>query len=106
MFFLGSLLNNGGKDCWDGCNKKQGKCGWCGKDGWCCRKGWMGNGCDGTFGGPGNHRCALKTGMYIDFKPLLNSKQGQIVKGVYQEKWHSEKCVENIQQRRFLGDLR
>ena len=27
---------------------------------------WVGNGCDGTFGGPsgGGHQCVLKPGMY------------------------------------------
>ena len=35
-------LKNGGKDCWNGCNKKQGKCDWCGADGFCCRMGWIG----------------------------------------------------------------
>ena len=62
---LGSLLENSGKNCLVGCNKKQGKCDWCGMDGWCCRKGtdWVGNGCDGTFGGPSSHRCVLKPGI-------------------------------------------
>merc|ERR1712166_609003 len=53
-------LKNGGKDCWNGCNKKQGKCTWCGTDGFCCRMGWIGNGCDGSFGGAYGHQCVLK----------------------------------------------
>ena len=28
------------KDCWNGCNKAQGQCNWCGKGGWCCRQGF------------------------------------------------------------------
>merc|ERR1711971_379719 len=31
-------LENGGKDCWTKCNKKQGKCNFCGFDGLCCKK--------------------------------------------------------------------
>ena len=62
-------LENGGKDCWNVCHTHYpwagGKCDWCGKDGWCCKKGTIGNGCDGTFGGPFNHQCALKPGMNV-----------------------------------------
>ena len=68
LYVLGSQnLENGGIDCYTGCNQQQGKCDWCGMDGWCCRKGidWVGNGCDGTFGGPSSHRCVLKPGMYL-----------------------------------------
>ena len=57
-------MENGGKNCLVGCNKEQGKCDWCGMDGWCCRKDWVGNGCDGTFGGPSSHRCVLKPSMW------------------------------------------
>ena len=53
-------MENGGKDCWNGCSQKQGKCDWCGADGWCCRKDWAGNGCDGTFGGEKGHQCVLR----------------------------------------------
>jgi len=53
-------LKNGDKDCWNGCNKKEGKCNWCGPDGWCCRKNWVGNGCDGSVGGSSNHLCVLQ----------------------------------------------
>ena len=28
------------KDCWNGCNKTQGQCNWCGRGGWCCRQGF------------------------------------------------------------------
>ena len=69
-----SALENSGKNCWDGCNKQQGRCNWCGTDGYCCRKGWsIGNGCDGTFGGTGHHLCLLKSsaGNYI-FTLLLH----------------------------------
>ena len=62
--YQGSLLENGFQDCWNGCNKQEGKCAWCGTDGWCCRKDRVGNGCDGNIGGPNNHQCVLKTGMY------------------------------------------
>merc|ERR1719491_2631883 len=51
---------NGGS-CWNGCNKKQGKCDWCGADGFCCRMGWIGNECDGSFGGANGHQCVLNT---------------------------------------------
>merc|ERR1712129_632567 len=54
-------LEHGGKDCWNGCNKKQGKCNWCGADGFCCKMGWIGNECDGSFGGPYGHQCVLNT---------------------------------------------
>ena len=59
-------MENGGIDCWGGCNAQQGKCDWCGTEGWCCQQGWVGNGCDGTFGGPsgGGHQCVLKPGIY------------------------------------------
>ena len=49
-------------DCWNGCNKQQGKCDWCGTEGWCCRIGWTGNGCDGLFGGSRGHLCVSKPG--------------------------------------------
>ena len=52
-------LANDGVDCWQGCNKKQGKCDWCGTEGWCCRMNWKGNGCDGSIGGANNHQCTL-----------------------------------------------
>ena len=55
-----------GEDCWDGCNKQQGKCEWCGSEGYCCRQGWEGNECDGTFGGPNNHQCVLKPGKEMN----------------------------------------
>jgi len=52
-------LKHAGEQCWWGCNQKQGKCDYCGADGWCCRKNWIGNGCDGSFGGPWSHQCFL-----------------------------------------------
>ena len=55
-------MENGGIDCYTGCNQQQGKCDWCGMDGWCCRKDSVGNGCDGTFGGINDHQCVLKPG--------------------------------------------
>merc|ERR1719464_445296 len=58
----GAGLENQGKDCWSGCDQKEGKCDWCGTDGWCCRKGWVGNGCDGTIGGSNGHQCQLNPG--------------------------------------------
>merc|ERR1719205_367778 len=57
----GAELENGGKECYRECNTQQGKCNWCGPDGWCCRKDWVGNGCDGTIGGPSNHQCVLNS---------------------------------------------
>ena len=57
-------VKNYGKDCWGGCNKKQGACKWCG-DGVCCRHGWgdKKNGCNGHHGIKGKgHVCAPKTG--------------------------------------------
>jgi len=46
---------NEGKDCWEGCQAKQGPCEWCGT-GMCCRKG--SNGCDGSLGVEGKrHVC-------------------------------------------------
>ena len=49
-------LRNTGKDCWQGCSGKQGKCEWCGERGKCCRKGLIENECDGLLGieGRGN----------------------------------------------------
>jgi len=50
---------NLGSDCWSNCNRKQGKCSWCGRQGYCCRVDWSdkSNGCDGSVGGYGNHAC-------------------------------------------------
>jgi len=60
-------LENEGENCWYKCDRRQGKCSWCGTKGYCCRKDWAtGNGCDGTFGGDGRHECSLK--------PVTNSK--------------------------------
>merc|ERR1711998_37520 len=56
----GGGLKHAGKDCWSGCNHKQGKCSWCGTGGICCRKGWKdkSNGCDGKLGIAGKgHVC-------------------------------------------------
>merc|ERR1712066_1206086 len=50
------LVNNFKQDCWYPCNKKTGKCAWCGA-GACCRIGYKGNGCDGTKGGLIKHVC-------------------------------------------------
>jgi len=52
-------LKNEGKDCWIGCNSKQGKCSWCGSKGMCCQRGFhdKSNGCDGSFGGSASHEC-------------------------------------------------
>ena len=64
------------KECFNGCNKTQGECNWCGgMGGWCCRKvekmEWIGNGCDGTFGGDSYHACVLIPGLdlkYLDHR--------------------------------------
>ena len=62
-FLVDVALENVGENCWSGCNKKQGKCRWCGTKGYCCRKDWQtGNGCDGTFGGVNHHECYPKPG--------------------------------------------
>ena len=58
-------MQNGGEDCLHDCNYQEGKCDWCGTDGWCCRINSVGNGCDGSFGGPGSHQCGLKPSKYI-----------------------------------------
>ena len=67
---------NFGKDCWSGCNQRQGPCNWCGSEGFCCRLGWEGNGCDGGMGakgmghvctGKGNHRCKIFCKFSFDF---------------------------------------
>ena len=65
--FFQDLLQNGGEDCLHDCNYQEGKCDWCGTDGWCCRINSVGNGCDGSFGGPGSHQCALKPSKYMSF---------------------------------------
>ena len=58
-------LQNGGEDCWEGCNHIEGKCDWCGVGNFCCRKNREGNGCDGNVGGKHNHQCVVSgTGMY------------------------------------------
>ena len=68
-------MENGDKECWGKCNSKEGKCDWCGPNGLCCRKHTVGNGCDGTIGGPGNHQCDLNpTGKYIVFLGLQNQE--------------------------------
>lgn len=57
-------LQNGGKDCWDACNAKQGPCEFCG-GGVCCRKGHedKSNGCDGNLGVDGKgHVCVAAGG--------------------------------------------
>merc|ERR1739844_183165 len=51
-------VENGGKECWWKCRRKEGPCSWCGDEGMCCRQGWTGNGCDGNVGGPHNHQCS------------------------------------------------
>ena len=76
IFFLTDIqpsgLENAGLSCWKDCNKRQGKCDWCGTDGYCCRKYfWKNtkNGCDGSFGGNNKHTCVLKPPEgTIDFK--------------------------------------
>ena len=56
-------LKNKGMDWWNKCNKRQGRCDWCGSKGFCCtrRMYWSdtSNGCDGTFGGATRHECTL-----------------------------------------------
>ena len=54
-------LKNAGKNCWNGCGNRQGKCDWCGSAGMCCRYGWSdrSNGCNGQIGIRGTgHVCA------------------------------------------------
>lgn len=51
---------NLGEDCWGGCSRREGLCGWCGYDGHCCRKGRTGDGCDGQMGGANDHICVKK----------------------------------------------
>ena len=62
--FKGEKLEHANEQCWWGgmCNKKQGKCNYCGTEGFCCRQDWHDTsaGCDGTFGGIGMHQCVLK----------------------------------------------
>ena len=69
------ILANAGKDCYEKCSRKQGRCKWCGKEGMCCSQSAYGtdewgdvkevgfkNGCDGTFGGKTRHECVLISG--------------------------------------------
>ena len=59
-----SDLQNPGDDCWDGCNRQQGRCSWCGT-GMCCRHNWQNtsNGCSGVLGIPGRgHVCVNADG--------------------------------------------
>ncbi len=49
---MGEDLAREGEDCWIDCGQKQGPCEWCGSAGMCCQQGVLGNGCDGSIGGP------------------------------------------------------
>jgi len=70
-------LLNPGANCWEGCNRRQGPCAWCGI-GYCCRKGWHGNGCNGSIGGGGYHACVSRP--YFRKRRLI-SKMGYIGAG-------------------------
>ena len=72
MAYIPEFLKNVGEHCWDGCNKQQGKCDWCGTNGWCCRKGVTGNGCDGTFGGQTQSQCVSNPGMPLNISSLFD----------------------------------
>jgi len=50
------------ENCWDACNKEDGKCEWCGS-GMCCRLGpsWTGGGCKGTIGSSQDHHLCVAT---------------------------------------------
>ncbi len=49
---MGEGLAHEGEDCWVDCGQKGGPCEWCGSTGMCCRQGSIGDGCDGSIGGP------------------------------------------------------
>ena len=55
-------LINGRDQCWSECNKRDGKCDFCGSNGYCCRKGYNNNGCDGKIGGNDHHICVTYPG--------------------------------------------
>ena len=68
-------IENEGQDCWEDCNKIQGKCSWCGSMGYCCTKAKdyeKSNGCDGTFGGDEIHVCALPPGNYSIYSYMFS----------------------------------
>merc|ERR1719187_278896 len=56
----GSGLLNEGKECWSQCNKRSGRCNWCGS-GSCCRIGWFEDGCGAGYTGCQNNHCCTKT---------------------------------------------
>ena len=103
---LGSGLENGGRDCWAGCNSQQGKCHWCGADGWCCRKNFSydtRNGCDGTFGGLTNHQCVLKPST-IQFEDQDDQFEGfDLVEPQNQQEEEEEQEVEEQQQEQLAN---
>lgn len=71
-------LRHGGKDCWSGCNRKQGRCSWCG-DGFCCRKGWHSrHGCNGHMGGTHNHVCVSKAVEHLKNRAVEKVKNDLI----------------------------
>ena len=49
---MGEGLAHEGEDCWVDCGQKGGPCEWCGSAGMCCKQGVLGDGCDGSIGGP------------------------------------------------------
>ena len=48
FYLWGSILENGGQDCYVKCKKSE-KCNWCEANGVCCRNSRVKNGCDGTL---------------------------------------------------------
>lgn len=59
-------LINGRDQCWSECNKRDGKCDFCGSNGFCCRKGYNKYGCDGKIGGNDHHICVTYPGPGLE----------------------------------------
>lgn len=54
---------NAGRNCWDYCSQRSGRCDWCGSTGYCCRNsGWGGQsgGCWNTGSNHGRHICQYR----------------------------------------------
>jgi len=71
-------VSHSGQDCWDSCNRQQGRCRWCGA-GSCCRKGWADEfvGCDGQMGHPDYHVCVAAGDHSTPPAPVVNEGAGK-----------------------------
>ncbi len=75
---MGEGIAHEGEDCLIDCGGKGGPCEWCGSTGMCCQQGVLGDGCDGSIGGPiwdFKHVCdAHGTTLLIIFNQVLSAR--------------------------------